>query len=166
MHPQSAYDELIRRCREDALLTSAITLLGWDEETYMPKGGAAHRAELLAHLSGLEHDRATDPRLAELLGLLADSDLARNADSLAAANIRELRRLYDRQTRLPRTSPAERSTDQINRRIQQDQRILGVEQDVQSKSNQIRQNVDRDRLFAPRYLPPMPRSGCGPGRVC
>jgi len=70
------------------------------------------------------------------------------------------------QTRLPRTSPAEQSTDQINRRIQQDQRILGVEQDVQSKSNQIRQNIDRDRLFEPRYVPPMPRSGCGSGRVC
>ena len=70
------------------------------------------------------------------------------------------------QTRLPRTSPAERNTDDINRRIQQDQRILGVEQDIQSKSNQIRQNVDRDRLFAPRYLPPVPRAGCGRGRVC
>ncbi|QRM30862.1 hypothetical protein [Microvirga sp. VF16] len=70
------------------------------------------------------------------------------------------------QTRLPRTSPAERNTDAINRRIQQDQRILGVEQDIQSKSNQIRQNVDRDRLFAPRYLPPVPRAGCGRGRVC
>lgn len=70
------------------------------------------------------------------------------------------------QTRLPRTSPAERSTDEINRRIQQDQRILGVEQDIQSKSNQIRQNVDRDRLFAPRYLPPVPRTGCGRGRIC
>ncbi len=70
------------------------------------------------------------------------------------------------QTRLPRTSPAERSTDEINRRIQQDQRILGVEQDIQSKSNQIRQNVDRDRLFAPRYLPPVPRVGCGRGKGC
>ena len=70
------------------------------------------------------------------------------------------------QTRLPRTSPAERSTDEINRRIQQDQRILGVEQDVQSKSNQIRQNVDRDRLFAPRYLPPVPRAGCVRGSGC
>ncbi|MBQ0820222.1 hypothetical protein HPT29_007555 [Microvirga terrae] len=70
------------------------------------------------------------------------------------------------QTRLPRTSPAERNTDAINRRIQQDQQILGVEQDIQSKSNQIRQNVDRDRLFAPRYLPPVPRAGCGRGRIC
>jgi hypothetical protein len=70
------------------------------------------------------------------------------------------------QTRLPRTSPAERNTDAINRRIQQDQRILGVEQDIQSENNRIRQNIERDRLFAPRYLPPVPRTGCGRGRVC
>ena len=31
------------------------------------------------------------------------------------------------QTRLPRTSPAERSTNEINRRIQQDQRLLNLE---------------------------------------
>jgi hypothetical protein len=70
------------------------------------------------------------------------------------------------QTRLPRTSPAERSTKDINRRIQQDQRILGVEQDIRSESNQIRQNIDRDRLFAPRSLPPMPRAGCARGAIC
>jgi hypothetical protein len=70
------------------------------------------------------------------------------------------------QTRLPRTSPAERSTDDINRRIRQDQQILGVEQDIRSESNRIRQNVERDRLFAPRYLPPVPRAGCARGAVC
>jgi hypothetical protein len=70
------------------------------------------------------------------------------------------------QTRLPRTSPAERNTDAINRRIQQDQRVLGVQQELRSESNQIRQNIDRDRLFGPRYLPPMPRAGCGRGTVC
>lgn len=103
MHPQAAYDELIRRCREEALLASAITLLGWDEETYMPKGGAAYRAEVLAHLSGLQHDQATDPRLGELLAVLADSDLVRDPSSMTAANVRELRRLHERQARLPRT---------------------------------------------------------------
>jgi hypothetical protein len=70
------------------------------------------------------------------------------------------------QTRLPRTSPAERNTNEINRRIQQDQQILGVEQDLRSESNRIRQNIDRDRLFAPRSLPPMPRTGCARGAIC
>jgi hypothetical protein len=62
---------------------------------------------------------------------------------------------------LPLAVPAE-----AQRRIQQDQKILGVEQDIRSESNRIRQNVDRDRLFAPRYLPPMPRTGCARGTVC
>lgn len=70
------------------------------------------------------------------------------------------------QTRLPRTSPAERSTRDINRRIQQDQRILGVEQEIRSENSRIRQNIERDRLFAPRYLPPVPRAGCVRGSVC
>jgi len=69
------------------------------------------------------------------------------------------------QTRLPRTSPAERNTKDINRRIQQDQRILGLEQDIRSESNRIRQNIDRDRLFAPRPLPPVPRVGCPRGAI-
>lgn len=102
MHPQGAYDELIRRCREEALLASAVTLLSWDEETYLPKGGAAYRAEVLAHLSGLQHERATDPRLGELLAALDGSEIVGEADSPAAANVRELRRLYERQIRLPR----------------------------------------------------------------
>jgi hypothetical protein len=70
------------------------------------------------------------------------------------------------QTRLPRTSPAERNTNEINRRIRQDQEILGVEQDIRSESNRIRQNIERDRLFAPRSLPPVPRAGCRRGSVC
>lgn len=70
------------------------------------------------------------------------------------------------QTRLPRTSPAERNTNEINRRIQQDQQILGVEQDIRNESNRIRQNIERDRLFAPRSLPPVPRAGCRRGAVC
>jgi hypothetical protein len=66
----------------------------------------------------------------------------------------------DAQTRLPRVSPSERSTRDINRRIQQDQRILGVEQEFQMENNRIRQGIERDRLFGPRTLPPIPRSGC------
>ena len=71
------------------------------------------------------------------------------------------------QTRLPRTSPAERTTDDINRRIQQDQRILGVEQDVRSQSNRIRQNIERDRMFANPPPVPLPsrRGACPAGSV-
>jgi len=61
------------------------------------------------------------------------------------------------QTRLPRVSPAERKTKTINRQIQQDQRLLRLEERIRMENNQIRQSIERDRLFAPRPLPPMPR---------
>ncbi|NBD74348.1 carboxypeptidase M32 [Patescibacteria group bacterium] len=49
--------ELIRRLREAAHLRSAASLLAWDQETKMPAGGAEARAETLAFLAGLAHQR-------------------------------------------------------------------------------------------------------------
>jgi carboxypeptidase Taq len=103
MQAQAAYDELMRRSREASLLGSCAELLGWDELTYMPAGGAANRAEQMALLAGLQHERATDPRIGDLLAAVEGSDLVADADSISAANVRELRRYYGRQVRLPRS---------------------------------------------------------------
>ena len=45
MTPQAAYDELIQRFKETRLLDSIGSVLGWDERTYLPPKGGAHRAE-------------------------------------------------------------------------------------------------------------------------
>jgi carboxypeptidase Taq len=103
MQAQSAYDELMRRNREASLLGSCAELLGWDELTCMPAAGSANRAEQMALLAGLQHERAADPRLGELLAAVEGSGLVADPDSVAAANVRELRRFYDRQARLPRS---------------------------------------------------------------
>ncbi|HYT91866.1 MAG TPA: carboxypeptidase M32 [Gemmataceae bacterium] len=102
MTPQAAYDELLRRAREATLLGSCLELLGWDELTYMPRGGVRNRGEQTALLAGLYHERATDPRLGELLDILECSDLLADRDAATAVNVCELRRTYDRETRLPR----------------------------------------------------------------
>jgi carboxypeptidase Taq len=102
MHADAAYAELIRRLREETLLTSCEALLEWDEETYMPPGGVENRSEQLALMAGLLHDRGTDPRLGELLGELEGSELLADPTSAAAVNVRELRREYDRFVRVPR----------------------------------------------------------------
>ena len=102
IEPREAYDELIRRSRELATLASCSAVLGWDEQTYMPTGGAAHRGNQMAILAGLHHERATDPRIGELLAIVEGSALAAGQDSVEAANIRELRRSYDRRVRLPK----------------------------------------------------------------
>ena len=102
IEPKEAYDELIRRSRELATLASCSAVLGWDEQTYMPVGGAVHRGNQMAMLAGLQHERATDPKIGELLATVEGSALSAGPDSAEAANIRELRRGYERRTRLPR----------------------------------------------------------------
>src|SRR3954466_11154829 len=101
--PQAAYDELAVRTREATLLASCSSLLGWDEQTYMPRGGIEHRSRQMALLAGLHHDKATDARMGEVLGVLAGSEHSREPDSPAAVNVREIGRAYRRQTRLPRS---------------------------------------------------------------
>src|SRR5437764_3930662 len=103
MTPQAAYDDLIRRSKEQTLLVSCSSLLGWDEQTYMPRGGAEHRGNQMALLAGLHHEKATDPRIGALLDAVDGSDLLGDPEAPAAVNVRELRRGYERQTKLPRT---------------------------------------------------------------
>jgi carboxypeptidase Taq len=103
MRADRAYEELIRRVREEGLLIAIEALLEWDEETHMPRGGVQNRSEQLALVAGLIHDRGTDPRIGELLEELEGSSIVGDSTAPAAINIRELRREYDRYKRLPRS---------------------------------------------------------------
>ena len=98
-----AYGELVRRSREVALLGSCGAVLGWDQETYMPPGGVAHRGEQTALLAGLAHQKRTDPRIGELLDLADDPALTADPTSVPAVNLRQLRRGYDKATKLPQS---------------------------------------------------------------
>lgn len=69
------------------------------------------------------------------------------------------------QTRLPRVSPSERASKDVNRRIRQDQRQLNLEERIQMENNQIRQDIQRERLFAPHALPPISRGACPRGSI-
>jgi carboxypeptidase Taq len=102
VNPEQAYEELIRRSREDTLLSSCLELLEWDEEVCMPRGGVKHRAEQMALMAGLAHDRETDPRYDELLSAIEESSLVSDPESPQAVNVREIRRDYDLERKLPR----------------------------------------------------------------
>jgi len=95
-----AYAELLRLLREGATLYSATALIGWDQETQMPPKASPLRAEQMAILTALVHERRTSPRIGELLAE-CEVDPALADDALATANLREIRRDYDRATRLP-----------------------------------------------------------------
>jgi carboxypeptidase Taq len=100
--PEQAYSELIRRVREAAVLNSCGGLLAWDERTYMPPQGSVHRAEQMALLARLAHEMIIAPVLGELLAEVEKSPLVREPDSEATANVREIRRTYNRAVKMPR----------------------------------------------------------------
>ena len=101
MMPEQAYQELLQRTRELALIGSSSAVLGWDQEVNMPAKGAEWRAEQQAYLSGLAHRKGTDPAIDDLLRTIEESDLVSDPLSDAAVNVREWRREYDRATKLP-----------------------------------------------------------------
>ncbi|MBN2288339.1 MAG: carboxypeptidase M32 [Candidatus Glassbacteria bacterium] len=93
------YSRLMGIYREVALLESCSSLLQWDQETFMPGRGVDHRAEQLALLAGLAHRRFTDPLVGELLAACENGPAA--PGPAESVNLREIRRKYDKKTRLP-----------------------------------------------------------------
>ncbi|MCC7085277.1 MAG: carboxypeptidase M32 [Pirellulales bacterium] len=93
------YEQLLAHCRETALLSSIESLLGWDERTLLPAAAGEYRAEQMTFLAGSIHRRRTDPRIGEWLNALAADQADRHSDR--GATIRELKRQYDRQVKLP-----------------------------------------------------------------
>jgi carboxypeptidase Taq len=94
----SKYAELCAYGREGATLRSIAALLAWDQETYMPRGGGDARAEQMALLAGMMHERGTSKELGELIGVCEGETLG----DQQRACVREFRRDYDKATKLPK----------------------------------------------------------------
>ncbi|MBD9525255.1 MULTISPECIES: carboxypeptidase M32 [Paracoccus] len=63
----SAFDDLLAFQRQTEALSSIAERLGWDQETVMPRGATEQRAEEMAAIEAVLHERRTDPRLGEWL---------------------------------------------------------------------------------------------------
>jgi carboxypeptidase Taq len=88
-------------------LKRATAVLGWDQQTYMPPGGAAARSEQLATLERLSHEMFTSTEVGELLEAAGDevSQLAYNSDE--ASLVRVSRRDYEKARKIPSSLVAE-----------------------------------------------------------
>lgn len=93
----SAYDALMAFQRQTEALGQVAGRLGWDQETMMPEGAAAQRAEEFAAMESVLHARRTDARIGDWLGKIDASQL----DAVGAANIRHIARSYERSQRVP-----------------------------------------------------------------
>ena len=81
-------------------LKYADALLGWDQQTYMPSGGAEARGNQLALLRRLAHERGTSPELGKLLDELKPYAATLDPDSDDARLVKVAARTYDKTTRI------------------------------------------------------------------
>jgi carboxypeptidase Taq len=102
-----AFDELLRRLGEISDLQRATSLLVWDQETKMPTLGAPGRADQLATLARLAHDRATAPELGSLLDELRELEDGSKPESFEASVIRVARSDFEKKRRVPSDLRAE-----------------------------------------------------------
>ncbi|MEL7150917.1 MAG: carboxypeptidase M32 [Pseudomonadota bacterium] len=91
----SAYRDLMTFQRETEALGQVMGRLGWDQETVMPAGAAEQRAEEMAALDGVLHQRRTDPRIGDWL------ETVEPEDAVAERQIYKIRRKYERTQRVP-----------------------------------------------------------------
>ena len=72
MKSSSSLDSLKSKLTEIHHLRDAAALLSWDQETYMPAGGGQARAEQIATLQTLAHDKFVSAETEELLSMWID----------------------------------------------------------------------------------------------
>jgi carboxypeptidase Taq len=89
---------IFEKARELALISSSAAVLDWDQETYLPPAAAKYRAEQLAWLSSRCHELGTSEAWKKDLEAAEARDTGN--DATLTANLREMRRNYDRSAKL------------------------------------------------------------------
>ncbi|TFF96008.1 carboxypeptidase M32 [Candidatus Thorarchaeota archaeon] len=94
-----AYDLLLQKQKEIALLGSSLGIVHWDLETYMPPRGIMQRSEQLALLNSLLHRMSTTKELGELIEKIEKKE--EDLDDVQKRVLYLTRREYDIDTRMP-----------------------------------------------------------------
>jgi carboxypeptidase Taq len=103
----AAFRELKERLAEIADLGRAADVLGWDQRTMMPPQGGEARAEALATVSRLAHERFVSDEVGNLLEQLRPFEEKHDRDSDEASLIRVARRDWEKDRRVPSELAAE-----------------------------------------------------------
>ncbi len=104
---QKKLNELKALLADVSDLNNAAAVLGWDQATYMPNGGAPARGRQMATLAKLSQEKATDKKIGKLLDGLVKYEESLPYDSDDASFIRVARRDYERNLKVPPAFVAE-----------------------------------------------------------
>ncbi len=136
---------------EVAALREVAALLGWDQQTYMPPGGAEERGNHLATIDRLAHVRFTSDGVGELLDELEPWVAQLDPDSDDARLIKVTRRDYDKLTRVPAEMVAEFA--QITTAAYNVWQEAKVESNFHKFQPYLEKVVDWKRRYAALFVP-------------
>ncbi len=102
-----ALEQLKERLAEVMDLYKVVRLLSWDQQTMMPPAGTGHRADQMATVQQLAHERFIDPDVGRLLDELQPLEESLDPDSDDASLIRVARRDYEKAVNVPASLRAE-----------------------------------------------------------
>ena len=100
-------EQLKERLAVVSYLNGTSSLLGWDQQTYMPPRGAAARAEQLATLGRLAHEALISDEIGELLESASAELTSNSSDSDESCLVRVVRRDYEKARKIPAALVAE-----------------------------------------------------------
>jgi carboxypeptidase Taq len=141
-----SYEALATRHRRLAHLGHCESILAWDEAAMMPVGGGESRAEAIATLRVLVHELATDPGLGALFEAAEQERAAGKLEPWQAANLREMKRVWVRETCLP--ADLVEASSRAESRCEQTWRILRAKNDWAGLLPLLREVVARKREVA------------------
>ncbi|MEQ1626581.1 MAG: carboxypeptidase M32 [Nitrospira sp.] len=99
---------LTTKLLEITRINSAASVLSWDQETHMPAGGGEARAEQIAVLQGIAHDKLVSPDIEQFLAATVDPATGQAIDQPgdlwdepSRSLLREIWRDFSRAKKLP-----------------------------------------------------------------
>ena len=108
---ENKFKELRRIYEEVAAVGSANAVIQWDQQVYMPPGGADARARAISALEEISHRKFTSPDTGRLIARTYDWAQAKGHDSFEAGYLRAIKRDYDKAVKLPPEFVAEMSRE-------------------------------------------------------
>ena len=108
MKTVTTLEPLTTKLLEITRINSAASVLSWDQETHMPAGGGEARAEQIAVLQGLAHDKLVAPDIERFLAATVDPATGQAIDQPgdlwdepSRSLLREIWRDFSRAKKLP-----------------------------------------------------------------
>ncbi|OGR66886.1 MAG: carboxypeptidase [Elusimicrobia bacterium GWC2_61_19] len=95
------FQELKKKLSEVSAINSAAAVLSWDQQVYMPPGGAEARGAAISTLEELGHVKFTAPETGKLIDETYAWAQGLGEDSFEASYLRAARRDYDKAVKLP-----------------------------------------------------------------